>query len=202
MSNFFFFYSYAAPRDLHSFPTRRSSDLGLLEVAHDLLVGAHVAQDADGADHLAVGVAQGRGVEGGGDDLAAGAAWVEAGVAGDAARDDLAEGGGELAGLLGTDEARQRLLEQLVLPEPEELGNRIVGLKNLAFEVGNEHRVRGVGDDDVRIQRAAPSAAPAVIPDHARLRIESRPSSHLALLHGGARRGRSTSVPSRSRSPR
>src|SRR6267378_2997810 len=30
--------------------------LGLLEVAHYLLVGPHVAQDADGADHLAVGV--------------------------------------------------------------------------------------------------------------------------------------------------
>src|ERR671914_97030 len=37
--------------------------LGFLQVSHDLLVGPHVAQDADGADHLAVGVAQGRGVE-------------------------------------------------------------------------------------------------------------------------------------------
>src|SRR5437879_939504 len=36
--------------------------LGLLEVAHHLLVGAHVAQDADGADDLAVGVAEGGGV--------------------------------------------------------------------------------------------------------------------------------------------
>src|SRR5262245_65250016 len=28
LSDFFFFYSYGDPRDLHAFPTRRSSDLG------------------------------------------------------------------------------------------------------------------------------------------------------------------------------
>jgi len=53
----------------------------------------HVAEDADGTDDLAVGVAEGGGVEGGGDDLAAGAAGVEAGVAGDAALDNFAQGG-------------------------------------------------------------------------------------------------------------
>src|SRR5712691_9746547 len=121
--------------------------LGLLEVADHLLVGAHVAQDADGADDLAVGVAEGGGVEGGGDDLAAGAAGVEAGVAGDAARDDLAEGGGELPGLLGADEARERLLDQLVRAEAQELGDGVVGLEDLALEVGDEHGVGGVLDE-------------------------------------------------------
>src|SRR5437762_1171311 len=120
--------------------------LGLLEVAHHLLVGAHVAQDADGADDLAVGVAQGGGVEGGGDDRAAGAARVEPGVAGDAALDHLAEGGGELPGLLGADEARERLLEELVGAEAEERGHRVVGLQDLALEIGDEYGVRGILD--------------------------------------------------------
>src|SRR3989442_1308361 len=95
--------------------------LGFFQIAHHLFVRAHVAQDADGPDHLAVGVAQGRGVEGGGDDLAAGAPRIEAGRAGDAALDHLAEGGGELPGFLGADEARERLLEHFVLAEAKEL---------------------------------------------------------------------------------
>src|SRR5438132_840207 len=120
--------------------------LGLLQVAHHLFVRAHVAQDADGADHLAVGVAQGGSVEGGGDDLAAGAAGVEAGVARDTPRDDLAESGRELPGLLGADEARERLLEHFVLAEAEELGDGVVGLEDLPLEVGDEDGVRGVLD--------------------------------------------------------
>src|SRR5213594_3322661 len=121
--------------------------LGLLEVAHHLLVGPHVAEDADGADDLAVGVAEGGGVESGGDDLAAGAAGVQAGVAGDAPGDDLAEGGGELAGLLGTDEAGERLLEQLVWAEAQERRHRVVSLQDLPFEVGDEDGVGGVLDE-------------------------------------------------------
>src|SRR3989442_303881 len=120
--------------------------LGLLEVADHLLVGAHVAEDADGADDLAV-IAEGGGVEGGGDDLAAGAAGVEAGVVGDAGRDGLAEGGGELTGLLGADEAGERLLQHLVGAEAEELGDGVVGLEDLALEVGDEHGVGGVLDE-------------------------------------------------------
>src|SRR3989454_6823704 len=79
---------------------------------------------------------------------------------------------------LGADEARERLLEHLILAEPEQLGNRIVGLQDLAFEVGNEPRVRGVRDDDVGIQRAARLGAPAVTLSDARLRTEFQPSSH------------------------
>src|SRR5438445_101847 len=165
--------------------------LGLLEVPDHLLVGPHVAEDADGADDLAVGVAEGGGVESGGDDLAAGAAGVQAGVAGDAPGDDLAEGGGELAGLLGTDEAGERLLEQLGWAKPEELGDRVVGLHDFAFEVGNEHRIRSVGDDDVGIQRALPFSTPGVSNDP-RLRTEFKPSSHFEPpLTGRRRRGRS-----------
>src|SRR5207302_10283163 len=40
---FFFFLCYAVPRDLHSFPTRRSSDLANQVVS----VGADIAFDAD-----------------------------------------------------------------------------------------------------------------------------------------------------------
>src|SRR5262249_22928699 len=54
--------------------------LRLLQVAHHLLIRAHVAQDTDGADHLALRVAQGRGVQGGGDHLARGAARIQAHV--------------------------------------------------------------------------------------------------------------------------
>src|SRR2546427_761057 len=91
--------------------------LGLFQVPHHLYVRAHVAQDTDGADDPAVRGAQGRGVEGGGDVVAARAAGVEARVAGDAALDQLAQSGGELPGRLGADEARERLLEELVRPE-------------------------------------------------------------------------------------
>src|SRR2546428_10323409 len=36
--------------------------------------------------------------------------------------------------------------EQLVLAKPEQLGHRVVGLQDLAFEVGDEHRVGRVLD--------------------------------------------------------
>src|SRR5207302_403918 len=121
--------------------------LGLLEVPDHLLVGPHVAEYADGADDLAVGVAEGGGVKGGGDDLAAGAAGVEAGVAGHPALDDLAEGGGELARFLGADEAGERLLEQLVRTEAEEREDGVIGLQDLALEIGDEHGVRRVLDE-------------------------------------------------------
>src|SRR2546428_786592 len=148
--------------------------LGLLEVADHLLVGAHVAEDADGADDLAV-IAEGGGVEGGGDDLAAGAAGVEAGVAGDAARDDLAEGGGELTGLLGADEARERLLQHLVGAEAEELGDGVVGLEDLALEVGDEHGVGGVLDEALGVGPGLVElphvAQDADGPDHLAIRV-------------------------------
>src|SRR5438552_765539 len=125
--------------------------LGLLQVANHLLVFAHVAQDADGADHPAARVAQRRGVEGRGDDLPTGAAGVQVRVAGDAALDDLAQGRGELACLLGADEAGQRLFEQLVRAEAEQRGDRVVGLEDLALEVGDEHGVRRILDQAFRV---------------------------------------------------
>src|SRR5438128_1575752 len=102
--------------------------LGLLEVADDLLVGTHVAQDADGPDHPSVGVAQSRGIERRGDDFPAGAAGVETRVARHAPLHHLAQRGGELPCLLRADEAGERLLEHLVLAEAEELRDRVVGL--------------------------------------------------------------------------
>src|SRR5256714_13190240 len=69
---------------------------------------------------------------------------------GDAVLDDLAKGGRELARLLGTDEARERLLDDLVLAEAEQLGNGVVGLNDLAFEVRDENRVGRVVDQPLR----------------------------------------------------
>src|SRR3989454_882406 len=147
--------------------------LGLLEVADDLLVGTHVAQDADGPDHLSVGVAQSGGVQARRDDLSAGAAGVEDDVARDTAMigaqrgrglarlvraspcvlafDDLAQRGQELAGFFGRDDARKRLLDQLVRAEAEQGGDRVVGLEDFALEVRDEHRVRGVLDQALRV---------------------------------------------------
>src|SRR5439155_11704548 len=79
--------------------------LGLLEVAHYLLVGPHVAQDANGTDHLAVGTAQGGGVQGGGDDLPARAARVQDHVPHDTPLDHFAQRRGEFPRFLGADEA-------------------------------------------------------------------------------------------------
>src|SRR3989454_11392000 len=59
-----------------------------------------------------------------------------------------------------------------------QLGNRIVRLQDLAFEVGDEHGVRGVGDDDVGIQRTVRFEVPAATLHPGRLRTEFLPSSH------------------------
>jgi hypothetical protein len=73
--------------------------------------------------------------------------------------DDLLQGCGELAGLLGADEARQGLLDDLVPTEAEQLGDGVVRLQDLALQVGDEHRVGGIRDDDVRVERAADGGA-------------------------------------------
>src|SRR5439155_3461516 len=85
----------------------------------------------------------------------------------------------EFASFLGADEARERLLEHLVLTEPEQLGNRVICLQDLAFEVGHEHRVRRVRDDDVGLERVARLHAPPRILHCASLRTEFRLSSHV-----------------------
>src|SRR5262245_47287763 len=126
-----------------------------LGVGARLVQLAHVAEHADRADHVAVGVAQRRSVQRRRDHLARGATGIEDRVPRDAALDDLAQGGRELARLLGADEARQRLLDDLVLAEAEELRDRVVRLEDLALEVGDEHGVRGVLDDDVRDENLA-----------------------------------------------
>src|SRR5260370_1003613 len=94
-----------------------------LGIGAGLVQFAHVSQDADGADFPTFGVAQGRGVQ------------LFFLMIRRPPRStlfpyttlfrshDLAQGGGELARLLGTDEARQRLLHHLVASEAEELGD-------------------------------------------------------------------------------
>ena len=77
---------------------------------------------------------------------------IEADVARDAVLDDLAKGDHQLARLVQADEAGERLLQDLVLAEPQEFGDRLVREKDLALEVGNEDGIRGVGDDQVGVQ--------------------------------------------------
>src|SRR6266478_256272 len=84
----------------------------------------------------AVLIAQRRGVERRRDDLPAGAAGVEPRVPRDPALHDLAQGGGEFPGFLRADEAGQRLLQHLVRSKPEQSGDGVVGLQDLALEVG------------------------------------------------------------------
>src|SRR3989442_12919369 len=86
---------------------------------------AYDTQTSLDADRLAVGVAQGGGVEGRGDHLATRAPWVESGVAGDAALHDLPEGRQELPSFIGRDDARERLLNQLVRTKAEEREDEI-----------------------------------------------------------------------------
>src|SRR5207237_4776942 len=154
---------------------------------------ATIAQDADGAYGLALGVAQSGGVQTRRDGLAARAARVEDHVAHHTALDHFAQRHGEFPRFLRADEARERLLEHLVLAKAEQLRHGVVSPEDLALEVGDEDRIRGVGDDDVGIQRPAPSGTPAVSLHHVRLRQPFTPSSHFRMLprdsgHGQSRR--------------
>jgi len=101
-----------------------------LGVGAGLVQLPHVAQDPDPADHLAVGVAQRRGVEGRGDHLAARAPRIEPGIAGHAPLDDFPKSGKEFPGFVGRDDARERLLDQFVRAESEEGEHGIVGLQD------------------------------------------------------------------------
>src|SRR5437660_12100150 len=51
---FFFFYCYGAPRDLHSFPTRRSSDLALhyRQITRPVIRNPPIGDRAAGIDRL------------------------------------------------------------------------------------------------------------------------------------------------------
>src|SRR5207245_1574608 len=124
--------------------------------------------------------AEGRGIEARGDDLAARTARVQDDIPHHTALHYFPQCRPEFASFLATDEARQGLLQHLILTEPEQLGNRVVRLQNLAFKIGDENWIRGVGDDDVGIQRAARfDAGPAAELDPARVRREFRWSGHL-----------------------
>ena len=108
--------------------------------------------------------------------------------------DDFAQRRGELAGLLGADEAGQRLLEQLVRAEPEQLGDGVVGLQDLAFEVRDEHRVRrvldqalGVGAGFVQLAHVAQDADRA---DHPAVGVAQRGGVERRGNHLAARAAR------------
>src|SRR5215471_1746183 len=111
---------------------------------------AHVAQDADDTDRLACGIAQDGGVESRGDDFARDGARNKPEIARHTALEDLAHSPYELRRLRGTEEARQRLLEHLVATQAEQLGNRVIDLEDLAFQVEDENGVRGERDNLLR----------------------------------------------------
>src|SRR2546428_12818651 len=69
----------------------------------------------------------------------------------------------------------------LLLTATSELDAAVVGLEDLALEVGDEHGVGRVGDDGIGIERALPFAA-AVPTDDGRLGVEARSFGHLPRL--------------------
>src|SRR5439155_1621453 len=127
----------------------------LLQVAHDPFVGAHVAQDPDGADDRAVGIPEGGSVQGSRNDLAGRAARIQPDVAGHTALHDLAERRDEFLGFRRAEKARDGLFEDFVTAKAEQLRDRRVRFQDLAAEIADEDRVRSVCDDDIRRESAA-----------------------------------------------
>src|SRR5262245_35610035 len=74
---------------------------------------------------------------------------MESHVTGRPPLDGFTDGVDELLGLRGVEEARNRLLEDLVTTQAEQLRDGGVRLVNLALEVDDEYRVWCVGDDQV-----------------------------------------------------
>src|SRR5207245_3152715 len=101
---------------------------------------AHISKNAYGTDDLARRIAQRRRIQGRRNDFTTRTPRVKDRVARDTMFDDLAQRRRELAQLFRADELRQRLLEQLVWAEAEQLGHRVISLQNLALEVRHENR--------------------------------------------------------------
>src|SRR5262249_40236042 len=139
---------------------------------------AHVAEDADGADDPALRVTQRRGVERRRDGFARGAAGVESGVAGHTLADHFAQRRGELARLLGADELGQGLLDELVWPDAEQLGDGFIPPRRSPHLVGDEHRVGRVLDQALGVGAGlvqfAHVAEDADGPDHPAVRVPQR----------------------------
>src|SRR4029077_3957470 len=100
-----------------------------------LVLLAHVSEDSDRADYLPVRVSKSRCVKTCRNDLARSAARIQTRISRHAAFDNLPERGGEFASLLRADEPRERLFDQFIRLEAEELGNRIVCLEDFALQV-------------------------------------------------------------------
>jgi hypothetical protein len=92
----------------------------ILEVLENLLIGPHVAEDADRSNDIAVCVAQCRRVKCRRNDLAGSAPWVEWDVSAHAVLDHLPERGNELARLVSAEKSGHGLLDDLVLSEAKD----------------------------------------------------------------------------------
>src|SRR5205085_3053765 len=99
------------------------------------LISTHIAENTDGTDNFAIGIAQRGSIECRWNDLARGAARVKSRITCNTALDNLTQGGQELTRFLRADKARQGLLQYLVWEEAEQRVNGIVGLLDLAFQV-------------------------------------------------------------------
>src|SRR5262249_57025501 len=100
----------------------------------------------------------------------------------------------ELAGLLWTDEARERLLQHLVWSKAQQLGDGIVGKQNLALKIRDKHGVWSVLDQTLcigtRFVQLAHIAQDADGPDHSPIHIAQSRGVERGwddLARGGAR---------------
>jgi hypothetical protein len=70
------------------------------------------------------------------------------------------------------------LLEQLVRAKAQQLGDRLVGLQDLALQVGDEDGIRGIGDDGVGVQAHARFGGRAALGMTSRTRSLARRATH------------------------
>src|SRR5439155_279209 len=95
--------------------------LRLLEIADDLVVGAHVTQDPERPDDFSLGVTQRRRIEAGRNNLPGGCPWAERDVSDHAFLYHFAKRSRELTRLLLADKLRDRLFHHFVGAEAEQL---------------------------------------------------------------------------------
>src|SRR5919197_2824574 len=77
---------------------------------------------------------------------------MEAGVSGFPALDHLAKRGHEVTRFLDGDDPGQRLLNQFVGSETQQVEYGVVRLKNLAVEIGDKHGIGRILDEALRIR--------------------------------------------------
>jgi hypothetical protein len=93
-----------------------------------------------------------------GDHFSRRAPRLEPDVAGNVPLYYLAEGHHKLPRLVRTEEPGDGLLENLITPQTQQARDRFVRLKDLAFQIADEDRIRSIRDNDVRRKRRSNDA--------------------------------------------